>query len=181
MNWEFLDLEASAVALLLAGAEDPKLRQALLRLGLTVAWGEEDPIDAYARALGDPRGLGKPVVVIGFGGSADAVAGRFYDFLAIEQPLAVVLIHTHARARDLGKITCPFLIIHGERDPILREDGDGSFREAVLHHQKRYGDATTGILLPYTGVEMSSEAIEEIAWWLSHAVIRRSLKTARAA
>jgi hypothetical protein len=116
---------------------------------------------------------------LGCGSAADTLARDYFRLLPLGTPAAVALLSTRASEEELGHLTVPFLLVHGEADPLLREREHRSFEDAVLHHQMRYGDATTSLLYAGLGRELAAEpgggldgAVgEELARWLSSAVV----------
>jgi pimeloyl-ACP methyl ester carboxylesterase len=117
------------------------------------------------------------ICLLGRGESADLFARNYYSFLNIRPPHTLILLSPSVTAFHLNKLSCPYLIIHGERDPLLRTLPHSAFDRAVYHHQMRYGDPTTDFVAPSddryltvqreSGRELDPLVIQQIVEWLS--------------
>jgi pimeloyl-ACP methyl ester carboxylesterase len=117
------------------------------------------------------------ICLLGRGEAADLFARDYYSFLNIRPPHTLILLSPSVTAFHLNKLSCPYLIIHGERDPLLRTLPHSAFDQAVYHHQMRYGDPTTDFVAPSddryltvqreTGRELDPLVIRQIVEWLS--------------
>jgi pimeloyl-ACP methyl ester carboxylesterase len=117
------------------------------------------------------------ICLFGRGESADLFARNYYSFLNIRPPHTLILLSPSVTAFHLNKLSCPYLIIHGERDPLLRTLPHSAFDQAVYHHQMRYGDPTTDFVAPSddryltvqreSGRELDPLVIQQIVEWLS--------------
>jgi pimeloyl-ACP methyl ester carboxylesterase len=117
------------------------------------------------------------ICLLGRGESADLFARNYYSFLNIRPPHTLILLSPSVTAFHLNKLSCPYLIIHGERDPLLRTLPHSAFDQAVYHHQMRYGDPTTDFVAPSddryltvqreSGRELDPLVIQQIVEWLS--------------
>jgi pimeloyl-ACP methyl ester carboxylesterase len=117
------------------------------------------------------------ICLLGRGESADLLVRDYYSFLSIRPPHTLILLSPSVTAFHLNKLSCPYLIIHGERDPLLRTLPHSAFDQAVYHHQMRYGDPTTDFVAPSDdryltvqreiGRELDPLVIRQIVEWLS--------------
>jgi len=132
-------------------------------------------IEQYREFAADPAH--EWICLLGRGESADLFARDYYSFLNIRPPHTLVLLSPSVTAFHLNKLSCPYLIIHGERDPLLRTLPHSAFDQAVYHHQMRYGDPTTDFVAPSddryltvqreSGRELDPLVIQQIVEWLS--------------
>jgi hypothetical protein len=89
--------------------------------------------------------------------AAVKLARGYYAFYKINPPHAVVLLfsdsHIPVNNADLNLFTCPYLLIHGEKN--------SKISQAILHHQMRYGDPTQEEIL-----EKEKKIVDETLEWL---------------
>jgi pimeloyl-ACP methyl ester carboxylesterase len=117
------------------------------------------------------------VSLLGRGGAADLFVEDYYSFLSLRPPHTLILLSPSVTAFHLNKLSCPYLIIHGECDPLLRTVPHSAFDRAIYHHQMRYGDPTTDYIAPSDdrfltvqrpdGPELDPLVIRQITEWLS--------------
>jgi hypothetical protein len=131
-------------------------------------------IDQYRSFASDAHDW---ICLVGMGEAADSIAREYYDFLNVKPPHSVVLLSPSVTAFDLNRFSCPYLVIHGERDPLLKETPHEEFDKAILHHQMRYGDPTNDFIAPEDGRNLAIEkngrreldpvVIQQISDWLT--------------
>lgn len=119
----------------------------------------------------------KWICLLGRGESADLFVKDYYSFLSLRPPHTLILLSPTVTALHLNQLSCPYLIIHGECDPLLRTVPHSAFDRAVYHHQMRYGDPTTDFVAPTDdryltvqregGKELDPLVIRQIVEWLS--------------
>ena len=81
----------------------------------------------------------------------------------------MVLFSPTTQILFLNNITCPYLMLHGENDPIFKSEPHPHFEEAVHHHQMRYGDLTSYHVLPNLDQHLGNfdPCVEEkVSHWL---------------
>lgn len=123
-------------------------------------------------ALGDNRIDSRRVSLIGIGDGADLIARHYYSLYPVQFPRAALLLSASVSALYLNNLTCPFLLIHGEKDAMLESLPYSQFKDAVHHHQYRYGDLTG--LAWYEG--LGHDLVDPARGKLSDEVVRRSVK-----
>ena len=99
-------------------------------------------------------GMPFPWILIGLGEGADLIAKHYYDFYALKPPLAVILMSPSVQPLHLNNLTCPYLVLHGEHDPVFESVPYSRFEQGVLHHQYRYGDLTRLHWFPFLNRQM---------------------------
>jgi hypothetical protein len=136
-------------------------------------------VDVYQFATDRFSSKFDQLVMIGFGDGADQFVKNYYEFYRVYRPTAAVLMGTTAKVIELNNLTCPYLLIHGMEDSIFSSYPQELFGEAVHHHQMRYGDATTHLVVPRLSKELGEnaldpEVIHEIIYWCKTVPIRPS-------
>lgn len=146
--------------------------QALERAGFSCFSFEPAPtsqselVEVYRAATGAAHGgeAGRWVLIGLDPLSSASVACGYYELYATWPPVACVLFSpSGAKESDLGKISCPFLIIDSGSASGLAE-GNALHERSVLHHGKRYGDATR--LIQLHGRFSEGNVIVEALDWL---------------
>lgn len=120
------------------------------------------------------------VAVAGIGDTADMLSARFNDFNRIVSPRGAVLLGTRVGAEELNRLTCPYLVLHGSEDPVVASEKYASIEAGIHHHQQRYGDTTTQMVLNGLGVDLGTgrldaEVLVNVCEWLMKAM-REDLK-----
>lgn len=136
---------------------------------------QESLVEQYREFTESPEH--KWICLLGRGESADFFAKEYYSFLHLRPPHTIILLSPTVTAYHLNQLSCPYLIIHGECDPLLRTVPHSAFDRAIYHHQMRYGDPTTDFVAPaddrYLTVqradrkELDPLVIRQIIEWLS--------------
>jgi hypothetical protein len=104
-----------------------------------------DFVETCVGAGGQGHGEQKSQFWLGMIGMADAsddLERSYYEYFKIWPPSALVLLSPSVSPFYLNEITCPYLILHGQRDPLFAVVSPTTFAKAVYHHQMRYGDPT---------------------------------------
>lgn len=115
------------------------------------------------------------VAVAGIGGTADMLAAHFNDFNRIVSPCGAILLGTRVGTEELNRLTCPYLVLHGSEDPVVASEKYASIEAGIHHHQQRYGDTTTQVVLNGLGVDLGngkldSEVLVNVYEWLKKAI-----------
>jgi hypothetical protein len=123
-----------------------------------------DFVETCVGAGGGGRGAEEPLWIgfIGMGEAADGFAQSYYDYYRVRPPHVAVLLSPTVTAYFLNQLTCPYLVIHGQDDPLFKEISHEVFDEAVFHHQMRYGDPTIDLIKSGLGRELGLERGREI-------------------
>jgi hypothetical protein len=136
----------------------------------------------YEESLRDERVSAELSVLVGAEEGADGLARSFYELLRAQPPFALVLLSpsTLTTPGDLNLITCPYFVVHGLSDAYVDEMPYERLKEAIHHHQSRFGDSTTELLVPRLGRRLAGpdgrldpRVVEEVINWLGHAAPRR--------
>jgi predicted esterase len=138
----------------------------------------------YEKAQTTPGIDASRTLLLGVCEGADLIARTYYDFLLPEPPAAAILLSPTVRPIHLNNLTCPYLVIHGADDPQFRFMSYQKVKDAVRHHQMRYGDSTTSYLLPSLGSELGSPKMDErvlkqVTYWVRS--LRKANRTEAAA
>jgi pimeloyl-ACP methyl ester carboxylesterase len=131
----------------------------------------------YRASLSQPWVDQERVALLGIAFGADVIAKHYYDFYAVCRPQAAALLSPSVQPIFLNNITCPYLVLHGQRDPLFRIMPYEKIKEAVFHHQMRYGDSTVNLRYIGLGRELgrqnmiSTEVIKQTVTWLETAIL----------
>jgi hypothetical protein len=112
-----------------------------------------------------------PIICFGFGNLGIQMVNFYYDLANICRPSAIVLLNCAAKMIDLNKITCPYFMIY---DQGFLDRNLGTLEEvqmATHHHQMRYGDITTYLILAKSARNQESDLIfnrlmSEVTFWI---------------
>lgn len=148
------------------------------------AWDSDSPLQLaqmiyqYRQCMEQSEIDHDNIVLLGFGDGADLVAGHFYDFYEVEPAQSILLLSPTVGPLQLNAITCPYFLIHGDRDPLFNEITYEKFHNAILHHQMRYGDVTNGHCFEGVGRELgdnrlSRDVIRCIVDWTRYSLRHR--------
>jgi hypothetical protein len=111
------------------------------------------------------------LVIIAFGKTSDEVIAHYNDFYQVRPPTAFIFISATSHVIDLNNITCPYYLIYEANDTAFRFRPIEALEEAVHHHQMRYGDSTTLVILPQAstqtqGILSDNDLSNQIVYWL---------------
>ncbi len=135
----------------------------------------QEVIDHYRTSL-EQSGVNRDrVTLLGFRDSADLIEREYYYFYPVNPMIAAVLLAPTVGNFHLNNLTCPFLVLHGEADPIFNSRPPEVFESAVYRHLMRYGDLSACYRFPSLGKtlgepEFADEVIFQIVEWLKPAV-----------
>lgn len=135
----------------------------------------QESVEIFDRAIRHRFSKEAPVALVGVAEGADLIAKEFYSFYRVRFPHAAVLISAAVTPLHLNNLTCPYLLLHGGGDPLFKWSPYSRFEEAVHHHQYRFGDRTSHVLIENLGRELGEPYLDprvtsRVADWLAPAI-----------
>lgn len=146
--------------------------RSVLRVPVSESTQIEQILRVYAECCEDLGKNFQHFVLFAHGKNANDVVYHYNDFFQIQPPTAIILVSTSAEVIHLNNLTCNYMLIYQENDSAFETRSLEALEEAVHHHQMRYGDSTTLLILPKESLpsegnpEFNTDLVHQTLFWL---------------